>query len=383
MWPVSGEYLQAILTPHRVTLRADVSKAGKRLFSDLPVTGGQIVVDAADRTISRRQCTLEIAPRLRTGTYTDVPALPLTPADPLAHYGQEVSVRHGLIYPNGVTEWVPVGVFRIDDVDGSLIDDGPVTVRGSSREADLEDDRFGNPLTVRNASAVQAITELIRHTLPDAEVVPATSRDRRVPRTIFERDRWDAIKTLAAGIGAVVFVDAAGRFVIRDAPTLNTPPVWDVTAGKNMVGANLSSSRDQVYNRCVTRGENPSSGEEPVTGEARDTNPTSPTYWAPASQGGYGRVTKFQMIPTITTQRQADNAAAADLARSTGAAQSVNLSSIPNPALEGLDVIDIRTDPGDVNSIRRHIIDRYVMDLAPGGRFEIETRDLGQAVASW
>src|SRR5699024_3127716 len=150
---------------------------------------------------------------------------------------------------------------------------------------------------------------------------------------------------------------------------------------KNMVGANLSSSRDQVYNRCVTRGENPSSGEEPVTGEARDTNPTSPTYWAPASQGGYGRVTKFQMITTLTTQRQADNAAAADLARSTGAAQSVNLTSIPNPALEGLDVIDIRTDPGDVNSIRRHIIDRYVMDLAPGGRFEIETRDLGQAVA--
>lgn len=383
MWPVSDALLGAVLTSHRTTLRADVSKAGVRLYSDLPVTGGRIIVDAGQRTISRRQCTVTIAPRLSTGTYSDMPALPRTHTDPLAHYGQEIAIKWGLIYPNGIIEWVPIGVYRINSADGSLLDDGPVTITGSSREADLADHRFPFPRAVKNASAVQAISDLIHDSMPDAQIVPTTTRDRRVPRTIFERDRLGAIRTLAAGIGAVVYCDAAGRFVIRDAPTLRTPPVWTVKARQNLVRASSSSSRDQVYNRVITTGENPSSDAEPVTGQARDDNPTSPTYYQAASRGGYGRVTKFQSIPTITTQRQADNAAAAELARSTGAASSVDLSSIPNPALEGLDVIDIWTDPADVNTIRRHVIDGYQMDLAPGGEFPMATRDLGQAATAW
>src|SRR5690554_3321256 len=117
MWPVSAALLEAILTPHRVTLRADVSKGGVRLYSDLPVLaeGSEVIMNASQRAISRWQCELQVAPRLTTGEYTDEPALPRAHTDPLGHYGQEIALRRGVVYPNGVIEWVPLGVYRIDD----------------------------------------------------------------------------------------------------------------------------------------------------------------------------------------------------------------------------------------------------------------------------
>src|SRR5699024_9069861 len=119
---------------HRVLLRADVTKAGERIYSDLPITGGQITVDATDRAIARRTCTLDIAPRLPVGVYGDQPALPRTPWEPLGHYGQQAWVRQGVVFPDGFIEWVPIGMFRIDAVSGSLLSDDTVQVEGSSRE---------------------------------------------------------------------------------------------------------------------------------------------------------------------------------------------------------------------------------------------------------
>src|SRR5699024_7120290 len=262
MWPVSPALLDAITSSHTVTLRADVTKGGKRLYSDLPVLGGNIRMDASRGRIARRTCDLSVAPRLPAGHYDDQPALPRTPWEPLGHYGQQIWVRRGVTFPNGLTEWVPVGMFRIDGVDGSLLGDEPVQVTGKSREADLADDVFESPRTYENGSSVQVITWMILGTLPDAEVVPRVARDGRLPRTVFEEDRWEAITTVADGLGAVVYADPAGRFIIDDQPTIDSPAVWNVKARVNLVKARQSSGRDGVYNRVVVRGDNFSSDDE-------------------------------------------------------------------------------------------------------------------------
>ncbi|UFU03430.1 DUF5047 domain-containing protein [Ruania suaedae] len=379
MWPVTGAYLEAIQSPHEIVIRADVDKGGVRLYSDLPVVGGSVSVDS--NRITRRECDLLVAPRLRDGVYGDRPSLPESPGAPLGHYGQEITLRHGLVYPNGVTEWVPIGVYRIDAVDGSLLDQSGVQITGRSREAWIADHRFPFPRTVSGPSAQQLIADLIHETDPAFVVVPSATQDRRIRRTTFDEDRWDAITQIARSIGAVVYADAAGRFVIRDAPTLDSPPVWKVASGGVLISADQSSSRDRVYNRVVCRGENPASGARPVSGQARDTDPTSPTRYGSPSEGAYGRVIKFMSIPTITTSLQARSAAAAELARSTGAASSVDIGAVPNIALEALDVIDLWTDPSDVNTIRRHVVDSFSFDLAAGGDFGMGTRDIRQVGA--
>lgn len=380
MLSVSAGFLAALASPQRVTVRADVSKAGVRLSSGLPVLGGEVVVDVSQ--ITRRRVTLELAPRLRTGLYSDRPATPSFPGDPLGHYGQEISVWWGLTYPDDRTEWLPLGVFRIDDVDGSLLDDDVVVVRGVSREAFVADARFTSPRTESATSAQSLIATLIHEVLPGVEVVASASMDRRVPRTTWDEDRWGAITDLADSIAAVVYADPYGRFVIADAPTVDTAPVWRVAAGPGgvLTAARTRASRQRIYNAIVVRGESPSSDSPPVRAMARDDDPTSWTRWGDPHAGAWGMRPRFMYLPTVTTNEQAVAVARAQLARHLGAATTVDATSVPNPALEGGDVIDIVTDPADpAGTVRRHAVDSFTVSLTPGGPFEMSTRDLRDA----
>lgn len=377
MLPVSAGFLAALAAPQQVTFRADVDKAGLRLFSGLPVIGGAVQVDAS--SITRRRLTLELAPRLSTGAYTDAPTLPVSAGDPLGHYGQEVTVQWGLTYPSGVTEWLPLGVFRVDSAQGSILGDGPVTVSGVSREAFVADARFTSPRTEEAASAQSLIALLIHEVLPSVEVVASASIDRRVPRTTWDEDRWGAISDLAASIAAVVYADPWGRFVIADAPTAATLPVWTVAAGAGgvLVSAVASSSRSRVYNGVVVRGESASSDVAPVVGVAYDTAASSPTRWGDPADGAWGMRPRFLYLPTVTTAAQAQSVASANLARFIGAAAALDVSAVPNPALEALDVIDVVPDPADPGAtVRRHVVDSFTVPLTPGGTFRLSTRDV-------
>lgn len=381
MLPVSEGFLAALASSQSVSCRADVTKGGVRLFTGLPVTGGNIRVDRS--SITRRALDLTVAPRQRTGTYTDIPALPTDPSHPLAFYGQEISVYWSLHYVGGTVETIPVGVFRIDEPSGSLLGDGEVRVAGVSREAFVADARFVLARTLSGPSAQSLIAELIHEVLPQVEVVASASLDARVPPTTFEEDRWGAIATIAAGIGAVVHTDPRGRFIIADAPTVDTPPVWTVAAGRGgvLVTADTSSSRADVRNAVVLRGGSPSSDSPPVQAVEYDDDPTSPTRWGDPHAGAFGMAPEIVDVPTVTTYTQARAAAAAQLGRLTGAASSMDITTIPNAALEAGDVLDVVPDPTDpTGSVRRHVVDAFTLPLLPGGEFPVATRDVRSAL---
>jgi len=378
MLSVSAGFLSALAAPHQVTVRADVDKGGVRLYSGLPVTGGAIEVDSS--SITRRRLNLELAPRRPISTYVDAPTLPRNPGDPLGHYGQEIALSWGLTYSGGLTEWLPVGVFRIEDVSGSLLGDGPVQVSGVSREAFVADARFTAPYTASSPSAQSLIGTLIHEVLPGVEVISSATMDRRVPRTTWDEDRWGAIADLATSIAAVVYADPWGRFVIADAPTLATPPVWRVTAGPGgvLVGAASAASRAGVYNALVVRGESPSSDAAPVQGSAYDLTAGSPTRWGDPGTGAFGMVPAFLSIPTVTTAEQAVAVARANLAKYVGAASTLDVSAVPNAALEAGDVVEVIPDAGDpAGSVHRHVVDAFTLPLVAGGDFPMKTRDVG------
>lgn len=377
MLPVSEGFLAALSTPQRVSVRADISKGGVRVFSGLPVLGGRIDVDWS--SITRRTMELVLAPVLRSSTYHDRRTMPWGEQETIGHYGHEVSVQWGLTYPSGVTEWLPLGVFRVDEVSGSLLGDGPVTLSGVSREAFVADSRFLAPTTRSGTSAVEIITDLIREPLPGAEVLVTARQDRRVPRTTWDRDRWGAITDLAQSLGAVVYADPYGRFVIADAPTVDTPPVWRVRGGEGgvLVSADGRGSRRRVYNAVVVTGESPSSDVAPVHAVAKDDGDGSRTRWGNPGIGRFGEVPMFMYLPNVTSQEQAQMVADSNLLRHVGAAATVDLSTVPNPALEAGDVVDIvlsNVDPA--GSARRHVVDTVSIPLTPGDRFLLSTREI-------
>ncbi|WP_454728981.1 DUF5047 domain-containing protein [Cellulosimicrobium protaetiae] len=384
MWPVSAAYLGAIARPHRMIFRATVSKGGQRLYGGraLPVTGGSVSVRS--RALTRRTCTLTIAPRLPGTAFRDEPAFPLEVAadTPLGTDGQELTVRAGLVYAGGRAEWVPVGVFRIDDVEGSLLGRTGVQVAGVSREAWVADDRLAAPRTLAGPSAVAIIRDLIVESFAAAEVAVATRNDRRVHPTVVERDRWtDGVVALADSIGAVVYADPSGRFVIADAPTLDRAPAFRFRAGPGgiLLDAQGKRSRGPVYNGVSVEGTTPNGASSPVRAEALDTRVGSRTRWGDPSTGAWGMKRRYMAIPSLTTAGQCLTVARAQLAKVTGAGSTLDLSSVPLFPLDADDVVDVVTDHERVSqTISRHIIDELTVPLVAGGTFRASTRDLGE-----
>lgn len=376
MLPVSSGFLEALASSQQVSVRADLLKAGAVVYSGLPVTGGQVSFTRS--SIASRSVSCTLAPQLPLPNYAAQQSLT---GGTLGVYGHELRVYWSLHMVGGGSESLPLGRFRIDSLSGSLSGDGEVSLSGVSREAFVADERFVVPRTVSGPSTRSLIAALIVEALAGAEVVVSATRDAAVPTTTFEGGRWDAVKTLADSIAATVRCDAYGRFVVADAPTTDSPAVWTAKAGRGgvIVRANGVLDRSRVRNCWIVQGAAPEGQSVPVQAVVYDEAPGSPTRYGDPDAGRFGRVPEVRQVSTLTSLDQCRTLALSLLAQTCGAASSIDLGLIPNPALEVGDVIDIEPDPNDLlGSRRRHIVDSGSIDLTPGGAFTLATRDLMQ-----
>lgn len=335
MYPApSSRFLPALRESHVPYTQVQLLRTDG-VVTDLPHTDGSVTVDRGSSV--RRTCSV---------TVPDVSLLPMTPTDQLAVYGARLRIRRGIIYGDGTIEAVPLGLFRIDRISGDPAL-GPVTIDGSGLEAVIADDKFLQPYTTRGATAaVTAITGLIQDSIPGAVVVNWASDATIGTRTWdAQSDRWAAVQECATAIGAEVYADADGQFIIAELPDLLTAPVaWDIDAGETgvLISANRAFSRDGMYNVVVASGENSEDNAPPVTATASDTDPTSPTYVS----GPFGRVPKFYSSATLINASLAQGAANKLLRDAIKPNATVSLTSLPNPCLEPGDVLRVTYEDG-------------------------------------
>lgn len=335
MYPApSARFLPALRESHVPFTQVQLIRTDG-VVVDLAHTDGSVTVDRGNAV--RRTCTV---------TVPDVSLLPMTPTDQLAVYGARLRILRGVIYGDGAVEAVPLGLFRIDQISGDPAL-GPVTIDGSGLEAVVADDQFVTPYTTRGGTAaVTAITKLIQDTLLGAVVVNlATDATIGTMTWDVQGDRWAAIQECATAIGAEVYADADGQFVIAELPDMLTAPVaWDVDAGETgvLISANRAFSRDGMFNYVVASGENSEDNVPPVSGTASDTDPTSPTYVS----GPFGRVPKFYSSATLITSSMAQGAANKLLRDAVKPNATVTLTSLPNPCLEPGDVLRVTYEDG-------------------------------------
>lgn len=389
MWPVTEAYQRVIAGPHKVTRVADVLVGNQVVYPNLPVVAGTITVDTQQR--ARRQCTLTITPALPTGTYSEISSLAINtagiiPTHPLRWTGPEIRVKHGVEYPNGRIEWVPVGVFRVDEGAGSLLGQTTVRVTGPSRESWLIDDnRSGGTYVTTGGAATSLIRQRILATAANAEILIATRNDRIVPASSADdADAWATVERLAASIGCVAYCDAAGRFVIADRPTKDSPSVALLRpgVGGNLIAADAGGSRTDVVAGVTVTGATPAGATTPVSSTVMNTDPTSPTRAGDPSTGLFGWKMLQITDSTLTTVGDCWRMAAAELAKRTGVASAVDASIIPMAQLEGLDPVDIATDGDRVaQTLVRHVVTSFTLDHKAGIPSPVQTRDLGQVSA--
>jgi hypothetical protein len=187
-----------------------------------------------------------------------------------------------------------------------------------------------------------AIQEIIEDRMPGTSYNFA-STEHTTPKLIFgmsmDSDPWQDAQDLATAIGMELFFDAQGVCTLRDVPDPGTgQSVWTFSDGMNPTIASVTRSlTDQtVYNYITAYGESVDNAV-PVSAVSFDDNPNSPTYYL----GSYGKVPTSFTSPEIVTVEQAQAAADALLNLSIGAAENVELSVVPNPALEPGDVVTL------------------------------------------
>jgi hypothetical protein len=357
MYPVSPRFLPRLAEDHRPLTEVKLFLTTGQVV-DLEHTGGSVTVDRAQAI--RRTCTVTVA---------DPSLIPRTPSDQLATYGAQLRISRGVEYGNpNDTELVPLGVFRLDSVDGD-VSEGPVTLQGKGLEAVVADDRFTAPYKV-SGTVVGAVTALIQRSLPTADVISLIV-DQPIGSRVFdvEADPWAGAQEVAAAAGAEVYANADGVFVISTLPDLLTAtPVWAVeaTEGGVYVSGNRAMSSDGVYNGVLARGENTSENAPPVSYLAIDSDPTSPTYWS----GPYGHRPMFYSSSTLTTTNACAQAANLKLAAARAPNASGDISALPNPALEPGDVIRVTHEDG---SRELHQVASFSVPLDIGGDFPIST----------
>lgn len=355
MWPVSDRFLEALRGPHDAVAYADVYYANTLVMAGLPVEDGSVSIDEGSDV--RRTARVTVA---------DPSLAPADIIDMLSPFGTEIRLRRGIAFPDA-EELVPLGVFRIDSAEQSTYDGG-VDLELSDRTAYLQDARFLGPWsTPAGVRIVDEIATLVLDALPDVEIYDLTDSDDETVAAVWERDRWEAITTLATSVGAEVIFDPEGRAVIRPTPNDTSDPVWTIDAGPNGVMLDVATglSREGVYNAVVALGEATTENTSPIVGRAVVT-------LGPLAYGGpFGKVPRFFTSSFLTSPTQATNAALRILVRSVGFARRVDPSSIVNPALDAGDAVLIAAPVGPAVT---HIVRQLEIPLGVTGEMPVGTR---------
>lgn len=316
---------------------------------------GSVTVDRSQSC--RRSCSVSVP---------DPALIPRTAADKLTVYGAQLRISMG-VKVGSYSELVPVGQFRIDEIDGD-VDTGPAEITGQSLECIVADDKFTAPWRA-SGTAVSAITALIQRSIPDASIVSTVTDAAIGPKTYdVEGNPWDAITEIAATVGAEVYCDAAGTFVIAALPDIQTAtPVWTVDAGEHgvYVSAKRGMSSKGVNNGVLARGENTETNAPPVSALVVDNDPGSPTYWG----GPFGRRPAFFTSATLTTVDACSLAASLRLRSAMAPNATANLKSLANFALEPGDVLRVVYPSGPPDLVQ---VASFPLELGVGGDFVIE-----------
>jgi hypothetical protein len=357
MYPVSERFLARLAESHRVATRVQLFLTTGEVV-DLEHTGGSVTVDRGQAI--RRTCTVTVA---------NPSVIPRTPTDQLATYGARLRISRGVDYGNpDQPDLVPLGVFRLDSVDGD-INEGPVSLQGKDLSVCVADDKLTEPYSA-TGTVVGAVTALIQRSLPDADVISLVD-DVPIGRRTFDvqADPWAGAQEIAAAAGAEVYANADGVFVIATLPDLlEEEPVWAVeaTEGGVYIKGNRAMTSDKVHNGILASGENTSDNIPPVSWLAVDDDPGSPTYWG----GPYGRRPDFYSSSTLTTLAACQQAATLKLRQAKTPNASGDISALPNPALEPGDVIRVTHEDG---TRELHQVAAFTVPLSQEGDLPIST----------
>lgn len=285
--------------------------------------------------------------------------------------GNEIFVRYGIELSADEPFWTPLGYYRITDVDQDGSSDSPIKLMCHDRMATIVESELLEPrVYVANTTVAAVFDDLVLEIYPDAVIVfdDGSGFATLGRQLVIEKNRYAGLYELATSLGKIMYWDREGILRIVSLPD-EDEIVWEVKAGPAgvLVGANRSVSRDGTFNAWVVTGEG-GDAQNPARGVAVDANPTSLTFF---ENSRFGKIPFFFSTPAVTTGVQAAAAARSGLARTLGAAYSIDFAAIVNPALEPWQAVRVTYKDGNRDI---HVIESLTIPLNMGTAMSAITR---------
>lgn len=327
--------------------------------TDVPVSDGSVSVDrnaAIRRTASVTIPDRALVPSLEEGGV-------------LEPYGTEFKIKHGIVYPDGTEELIPLGVFVLDTTSWND-SSGPIpSVDLVDRAMIMNRAQIGPALGASGKLAQSFLETIFYYFWPDLTITYGSGVDTtvRVPGgTSFDNgDHWAIVTQMASLMGAEIYFDQDGLPVVNALPVFDdtitvADAVYTVDAGENgvLLDASRSVSREEVYNSVYVVGQGSQSGSVPV-GHVYNNDPASPTY----REGPFRKMGIRIENNLLMTNAQCVSFAQQELLKYRRLARTLSLSSLPNPALDGGDIIKAQYLDGSSDPA---LIERINFPLAGG-----------------
>ncbi len=383
MYPVSQRFLAECQKSHnRVTSVVVENAGGQTLDVSKYVTTGQVQLTADSMTRGTCQFTLGDA----TGQF-----VPHFANDFLTPFGNTVSIKTGVRYQDNTTELVPLGIFRLSDVE--IDDDGTLTepIKGSDFSRNVGRNLYDDDIhfTVYNTNIAQAIYDITMDRYPTAvwnDIPISPTGNIRTdlatlttltsgPQTVYScgDSPLSKIQNWCGAAFLSYYVDRLGKFTLIVDPNFafqqgNTPyPVASFTEG---IGCSFSKlqrpiSDSGAANEVVITGTGANVFGVPPRSYAYDNDITSPTYiGSPIGTSPYGRVvyseTNELLYNTVLTQTYANWT----LATTIGAQERVQFQSTVLACLDPNDPIAITRVRAGLASVT-YLLDTITIPLLP------------------
>lgn len=373
-YPVSPQYREALASNQvRYTVTATVTSGGQ------PVPGyTDLLVESATLTCSRTQAqrttlALTLDPLVAGCGYI----VPTGLSSPLAPNGNEIVLAASLEYPTGGTETVPCGVYPIQSV--VVTDTGTdmtVQVACADRSWSISRRVLLAPYTIpAGVTLDQALYQLLTANtsgMPPFTYSISTSSAAAPVNTYNEgQDPWQAALDLASGAGYECYFDRHGNLAARPIPTPGTTAsTWDAaeTLQNGPLGVTRTLTANQVSNDFIVFSSS-SQVSPPIRAEASDQNPASGTY----VEGNFGDIATFLSSSTIADSTGAEAAAVAQLNASLGQIDTLQLVTIPNPAVDIDDVYTVTRNRAGLNG-EAWVVDGYTLPFQVGSTMTVALR---------
>lgn len=391
MIAVDEIFLNAIKESHVLSARVNVlqlqeveSELQQVLVAEnVGVISGSVTADSSSN--ARRSFQARIPIRSDNTYYDSRDPLTNNPQQlPLSVIDTQVQIFSGVQIGERVVQ-VPLGVFRVDEIKRRNND--ALDVTGTSLEAYvIENVETASVTYPKTAEIIATITSIIEDAVPYAEididddVSTSTLLGSDLVRDVGSSP-WGAIEILSTKIDSDVYCGPDGRFKIKRKKSLeNTQPVITVEAGTvnfedtpgTLVERNGGVTRADTYNAVVTMGQSSDPDAPPVsyvlkisTDEGYAAN--DPLRWG----GPFGKKARvLGQNPILTTVAACKTAAQTYIKRYQALSRTLDISMIPNPALEPDDVLRIDMLDG---TFENHMIKKLDMPLGFSGAWKIDT----------